>query len=283
MDKKERGLSYKQKLKKMIEQLGGMYNAHAHLDRSHTNDPYYWEHAGIEPEQAATYPLYLKQKVTGELHKGPAYCTEDLLQRMSSTVEEMIAVNTKRLDTLIDATSDIGMVAIDAALKIKKKYKDLIEIRIGPQPIFGFKNLESHPERWGIFKEAAKKCDFIGGLPEKDDAPNRIGYDKHLKLILELGIRLRKEVHVHVDQGNDPRENGTETLIEAVRWLGSPKIEGHIGPTVWAVHSISPACYDEPRHQKLMENMKRYNLGLLCCPRGAVTMRRIPSAQRTDP
>ena len=272
MDKTELWLSYEEKLRQQIITFGGMHNAHAHLDRAYTNNPYYWQHYGIDSELAANAnPLKVKQKLVGELHNGPAYKTEDLIPRMSFVLEKMIALNTRRVDTLIDATPDIGLVAIDAALEVKEIYKDRIDLSVGPQPIFGF-GRKNTPERREIFEEAAKKCDFIGGLPEKDDAPDRIGYDTHIREILKLGIRLHKEVHIHVDQGNNPRENGTETLIEAVRWLGSPVIEGHVGPTVWAIHSISPACYNEHRHNKLMENKKRYNIGLLCCPRASVTM-----------
>lgn len=266
---------YKKMAYSLIKGCGGWFNAHAHLDRANTLDPKYWVHAGIDPLEAATYPLYLKQNLTGELHKGLAYSENDLIKRMSDQIEQMVACKTRRVDTLIDATPDIGLIAVNSALRLKEKYKEKIDIRVGTQPIFGFKNPKENPDRWDIFREASIRADFIGGLPEKDASQSRIGFDEHLKMIIELGIELGKEVHVHVDQGNDPRENGTETLIEAVRWLGLPAIPGSDSPTVWAVHVISPSCYGDARYALLLDNLKKYDIGVICCPRAALTMRQL--------
>jgi len=265
--------SYEMILIDLARKYNGWINAHTHLDRADTLEAKFWVHAGIDPLEAATLPLSVKQNLTGELHKGLAYTKESLKERMERQLQQMIANGTKRVVSLIDATPDIGMVAIEAALGLKRKYRDKIDFKIGPQPIFGFKQEGS--ERWDMFREAAKISDVLGSLPEKDDSPNRIGYDRHLKLVLQLGIELGKEVHIHVDQANNPSENGTETLVEAVRWLGSPAIADSDEPGVWAVHAISPSCYDEYRFKKLLDNLKKYNIGIICCPRAALSMRQI--------
>lgn len=275
MSRKESLSLYKQRLIELAEGLGGWSNGHTHLDRANTLDPEYWQHSGIDPFEAATFPLEVKQNLTGELHKGLAYKIENLTARMEKQLERLISFNTRQVISLVDATPDIGLTAIEAALKLKNEFKDKIELIVGTQPIFGFKNPAENPDRWEIFKEASKISDLIGGLPEKDDYPTRIGFEEHLKMILRLGVELSKEIHVHVDQGNDPRENGTETLVEAVKWLGSPKIENYSGPTVWAVHAISPSCYGEDRFKKLLEKIKRYNIGIICCPRAALSMRQL--------
>lgn len=269
--------SYETILINLARQYGGWINAHTHMDRADTLDAAFWVHAGIDPLEAATLPLSVKQNLTGELHKGLAYTKESLQARMERQLKQMIANGTKEVVSLIDATPDIGMIAIKTALALKKKYQGRIDFKIGPQPIFGFKQEKS--DRWKLFRDAAEVSDVIGGLPEKDDAPNRIGYDRHLKLVLELGIELNKEVHIHVDQANHPSENGTETLIDAVRWLGSPKVNDSSDPGVWAVHAISPSCYDEYRFKKLLDNLKRHNIGIICCPRAALSMRQLRPIQ----
>lgn len=265
--------SYEQLLANLALTHKGWINAHTHLDRADTLGSAFWAHAGIDPLEAATFPLSVKQSLTGELHKGLAYTKDSLTERMELQLEQMIANGTKEVVSLIDATPDIGMDAIDIALLLKKKYKGKINFKIGPQPIFGFKSENS--DRWELFKEAAKLSDVIGALPEKDDSPNRIGYDRHLKMVLQLGIELGKEVHIHVDQANNPAENGTETLIQAVRWIGSPIIKKSTAPTVWAVHSISPSGYDEHRFKQLLDDLKMYNIGIICCPRAALSMRQL--------
>lgn len=262
-------------LLELIKEYSGLTNAHAHLDRGYTLAPEYWKGASIDPFEAATFSLAVKQNLTGELHKGPAYTRENLEMRMEQQLRRMAVFQVKSVTSLIDATTDIGMVAIDAALAVKERMRDTISLTIGTQPIFGFKNPAVNPDRWELFVEASKKVDVVGALPEKDEGPGRIGYDEHLRRVIQLGIELGKEVHVHVDQANDPGERGTEKLVEAVHWIGSPKIAGASGPTVWAVHAISPSGYDEQRRRKLWEHMKRYDVGVIGCARAALSMRQL--------
>lgn len=265
---------YEKMLSDLIRTHSGQNNDHTHLDRANTLDPIYWRHAGIDPLMAATYPLSTKQELVGRLHEGLAYTKKDLTKRMEEQLRQMIANGTKRVISLIDVTpGDIGLTAFEAALELKQKYAEKIDFRIGPQPIFGFK-AENH-ERWKLFCEAAKSSDVLGGLPEKDAEPGRIGFNAHLKKVLELGCKLGKEVHIHVDQANNPSQNETETLIEAVKWIGSPKVAEATGPTVWAIHSISPAGYDERRYKNLLDQQKKYNVGIICCPRAAISMRQL--------
>ncbi len=268
---------YGKNLLKFIQEYGGTVDAHTHLDRCYTLDPNYWRDAGIDPFEAATLPLSVKQDLIGELHKSPAYAKENLECRMTLALEKAIIFKTKKIITFVDVTPDIGLTAVEAALSVKEKFKDKIELQIGVHPIFGFKNPKENPDRWEIFAEAAEKekIEIIGGLPEKDDEQGKIGFDEHVQRIINLGIKLNKEVHIHIDQGNDPREKGTETVLEAVRWLGSPKIKNSGTPTIWLIHAISPSCYEENRFKEILGKIKKFNLGVIICPRAAISMNQL--------
>ena len=254
-----------------VKDLGGFYNAHAHIDRNSTLKLRYLQAVGIDPIEGASLPLRVKQNLVGELHKGPAYKHIDLKNRIKQNLENQYSMLTTTVDSMIDATSGVGLSVIDIANEVKEEVKDKMIFRIGCHPIFGFKE----EERWEIYKEAAKKCDFLGGLPEKDDKPTSIGYKQHLKRILLLGQELHKPVHVHVDQLNDPSENGTETLTRAVDWIGAPEIEGINEPTVWAIHSISPSCYSEKRFSRLINSLLKHKVGVIVCPSAAISMRQL--------
>jgi cytosine/creatinine deaminase len=276
MDWKESLSEYQKLLLAQAIEMGGWRNYHAHLDRANTLDPKYWKHTGIDPLEAATYSLKTKQNLVGELHKGAAYTHDDLEARMSAQIKKMISQHTRSVHSLVDCTADnVKLTAVETLLKLKEEFKDAIGIMVGTQPIFGFKNPKENPDRLEIFREGSKKADFIGGLPEKDASPTRVGYNEHMSIVIKLGIELGKEVHLHVDQENYPFENGTETLIEAVKWLGSPVIVNQNSPTVWAVHVISPSCYDENRFKRMLDGLKKYNIGVICCPRAAITMRQL--------
>src|SRR3989338_3948866 len=255
-----------QRLEQAVQKYGGLVNSHLHLDRSGTLDPRYLSHVSMDPLQASAYPLRVKQNLTGDLHRGPAYDPDDLRFRMRQRLDEMISVGTKTAYSFIDVSDDrVGLSAFEIALQLKAETHGQIDFQVGAYPIFGFK--DTKPRRWELFVEAAQRADFLGTLPERDDQayhPDHIGYDEHVRQTLRLAQELHKPIHYHLDQANDPHEKGMETILEAVRWLGSPTVEGLTGPTVWGVHVISPSAYDEPRFERLLESIRTYNIGVVC-------------------
>jgi len=257
---------------------GGYLNAHAHLDRAGTLDNKYLEHCGTTPLSASSVPLRVKQTLTGELHKGPAYEAKNLKTRMTRCLKLAAATRTKRLVSFVDATPDIQGTAIRAAVELRDGFKDIVDLSIAAHPIFGFKTDAKFPKsRWETFEEACAIADIIGALPERDSRPGSVGADEHIRRVLGLGKNLRKEVHVHVDQDNDPRQNQTLDLIQAVRWIGSPEIQGQERPTVWLVHAISPSAYSEEKFKKTLDGLKEHQIGIICCPRAALSMRQLRS------
>jgi len=272
---------YDRMLLEMVQGLGGFNNAHAHIDRADTLDEAYLRHINTTPLEASSLPLSVKQNLVGDLHRGLAYTEEDLRERMRRVINRLINYGTTSLATCIDATSDIsenGLLAFRVATELKKEFADQIKITIGPNPIFGFKKGSG---RWEIFVEAAKTADFLSGLPEKDEFVNlsshdgRVGFRQHLRMVLELGCELNKEVHLHLDQANDPNEIGTEILIEGLEWIGQPQIPNHCGPTVWVIHMISPSGYGEKRFNKLIDGLQKFNIGVIICPTAAISMRQL--------
>jgi len=264
-----------------VLKYGGFYNAHAHLDRADTLGDEYLRHINTTPLEASSLPLSVKQNLTGDLHRGLAYAKENLQSRMSAVLERLISYGTTKVDTCIDATTGVGkdgLLAISVAQELKEKFADRIKLRFAPNPIFGFKEGSG---RWEIFCEAAKVADFLSGLPEKDGTPKvppsdgRIGFECHLRRVIELGWELKKEVHFHLDQANNPEEQGTETLIEALRYLGCPQIPNHTGPTVWVIHAISPSAYSEGRFARLVDGLLEFNVGIIVCPTAAISMRQL--------
>jgi len=266
---------YTERLREQVKKYKGFINAHTHLDRAGTLDKKYLGHVGMDPIVASSYPLEVKRNLVGDLHRGIAYTKDNLEERIRKYLDLMIFFDTREVISFIDTTADeVGLSALEIALKLGEEYKAKINLKLSAYPTFGFKVDE--PERWEIYVEAAKRVDILGGIPDRDDKkehPRSVGYDEHIRKILKLGIELRKEVHVHVDQNNKENENGTETLIEAVRWLGQP-IERE-EPSVWAIHSISPSCYEEKRFNSLVEKLVRYNIGVICCPSAALSMRQL--------
>jgi cytosine/adenosine deaminase-related metal-dependent hydrolase len=253
---------------------GGLFNAHLHLDRAGTLDDRYMAGNGHRVLEDFHVSLHKKHSMIGSLHAGPAYDRDDFFSRVRGMLDAMIAVNTRRADTLVDVTADnIGLTALEWMLEIQREYRGRIELRCAAYSPFGFD--DSEPERWELMREGARRADFLAALPEADDTaeyPTHIGFEAHCERMLELAANLGKQLHVHTDQRNEDSEAGTERLVNTMRRLRGA---GRVGeePTVWAVHLISPSTYDEPRFRRLVDGMVECNLGVITCPSAAIGMR----------
>jgi cytosine/adenosine deaminase-related metal-dependent hydrolase len=271
---------------RLVAEHGGFYNAHGHFDRAHTLQDHFLRHIGTTPLEASSLPLAVKQNLVGDLHLGVGYTEDNLRERMSHAIEMQIAFGVTRIDTNIDATPDLpedGLLAIRVALELKEKYSDRVKIRIAPTPIFGFKE---GTRRWEVFVEAARRCDYLSLLPEKDDydetrpskKDGRVGFKRHIRMGVELACELSKEVQFHLDQMNIPGERGTERLLETLEVIDQPLAEEGSGqPMVWVIHMISPSAYSEERFARLVDKLLQYNVGIIVCPSAALSMRQLRS------
>jgi hypothetical protein len=165
--------------------------------------------------------------------------------------------------------------ALETFLKLKSAYAGKLDLQVGAYSPLGFK--ASEPERWELLLAGVRSADFMGSLPERDDQidyPDHIGFDEHCLRVIALSQELNKRVHIHVDQRNDPRESGTERIIKAAHQLGISSDRDQ-EPMIWLVHVISPSTYDEQRFQATLAALAELNIGIICCPSAALSMRQL--------
>lgn len=187
----------------------------------------------------------------------------------------MIDAGTSRVDTLVDLSpKTLGSSTFEKLLNLKKKVASEIDLQIGAYCPLGFRDDE--PERWQLVQEIAKESDLIGALPERDEQlmyPEHIGFRESTSRLLYLSQQLQKPIHIHVDQKNDPSENASEIVLEEMKKLGFKSPSGE--PQVWFIHVISPSAYEEDRFNELVKNMVTANIGVICCPSAALSMRQL--------
>ena len=267
---------YYKALNAAIKEHGGMFNAHLHLDRAGTIEKRYLPGLNIDPFENSHISLAQKHSLISTIHNGPAYEREDLSSRVGHYLDIMVAAGTTRASTFVDIGCDrIGLAALELMLEIKQQRREELHLEVGAYSPVGFK--DSEPERWALLEEGAACADFIGSLPERDDHhdyPDHIGFDEHCRRMLLLGERLGKPVHIHVDQRNDPTERGAEMLIEVIKTLGI-SARSSSDPMIWLVHVISPSTYTEVRFNALLEGLVQHNIGVICCPSAALSMRQL--------
>lgn len=249
------------------------FDPHVHLDRARTYEDEYFEHEG-GMAAFVDIPLKRKQTTTGVLHRGSAYTRKNLLERMRSVIDDKIAGGEVGMNAIVDCSVDIDDRVFRVAKELQAKYlKRNYDLRVGTYPIFGFKDWGS--DRFELIRRLAPEADFLMGLPERDDNPTHpIGFNGHLRVLLDLALEFNIPLQVHVDQTNTPVEDGTERLIDAVKWVVTAAGVKN-PPEIWAVHMISPSAYDEDRFKRLVDGLIENRIGVIVCPHAALSMRQM--------
>lgn len=249
----------------------GFVDHHIHADRVGTGerDLRYFEAEGGN-KGSADATLVAKQDNIGVLHRGDAFKYPQLLQRLSKLAEWKIAAGEKCAYFIVDCSPDIDGRAFRAALEVREKYKNRIDIKVGLYPIFGIKEWGS--DRWQHLLELAPRAQFVMGLPERDargDHP--VGFDGHLGLLYDLATEHRLPFQVHVDQTNTAGEDGTQRLISCIRML-SARVRPEDRPEVTAVHVLIDGKEDEERVQ-ILQDLKSLNMRVISCLHAGASMR----------
>jgi cytosine/creatinine deaminase len=267
-------------LREAVASKGGLVNAHLHLDRAGTLNtvsaaPGSQAHSVAE---ISSLSLASKHGLIPAIHESPEYEPERLGNRVEFYLDQIVSAGTRRAETLVDVTYDrVKLSALETFLNLKRRYARKLDLQVGAYSPLGFKRGE--PARWDLLLAGAHRADFIGSLPERDDRieyPDHIGFDEHCLRVIALSKELKKSIHIHVDQRNEPRENGTERVIKAVRQLGVSSDPSQ-DPMIWLVHVISPSTYDEPRFEATLAALVEFNIGVICCPSAALSMRQLRS------
>ncbi len=233
-----------------VERLGGIANHHAHFDKAYLINAETLRLSQVDMEKKWELYKYLKEN----------YTHDDLVERIGRGVQTMIDQGATYCRTMVDADSVVGLLPVQAALEVKKRYAGQIEFEIGVQPLQGVLDPASYEQ----YAEACALADFCGGLPSRD----RPQEEKHLDRILELAKKLGKCVDVHVDQENNPDQTETELLALKT-------IEHGMQGRVYGVHAISVAAKDEREQDRIIEKIVEADLGIIVCPSAALSMKQL--------
>lgn len=224
-----------------IKKNGGFVNAHAHLDRAFT----------LTKKSFSFGQVHLHQKwlLIDELKKRST--VSQIYDRMAYALERMLSQNVQAIGSFIDVDEVIKDKAIKAAVKIKDRYQKTIKIKFINQTLKGV--IDKKAYQW--FKIGAEFCDIVGSLPGKDHPFE----EKHLEIVFNEAKRLKKMIHVHVDQLNTQKEKETELLAKKTLEFGYQK-------KVVAIHAISLAAHPKAYREKVYRLMKKAGVMVVACP-----------------
>lgn len=231
-----------QHLEDQIAKSGGLVSCHAHFDKAYVITPETLKMS--EDHMEVKWELWKKVK--------QSYTHADLVERISRVTQMMIDQGCTVTRTNIDVDNTVGMMCVEAALEVKERFKDQIDLQICSQVLEGA--LDPKAQAW--IEQAAQYVDVLGGLPSYD----RPRQADHLDVIFDMAKRYNKGVDVHIDQNNDPDERDTEILAQKV-------IEHGLQGRVNAVHAASLSAQDDGYIRDVVKLIKQANMGVIVCPR----------------
>jgi len=258
MEEKIQKFPFKELFFKEVKRTPGMVNCHAHLDRAYTLTPDIWKQASALMEEKWILNREIKKKHTDE----------SIQERLTYCIEDFIKQGITACRTHVDADSVVGMLVVNAAAKVREKYKDKFTLQLVAHPLEGFLNTEgteSDKSKMDLFEEACAVCDVVGGLPSRDRAMKE-GDKKHAEFLFSVAKNLNKDLDVHMDQENNPHEKDCEWFVDMIEKEG---MQGR----VTLLHAISVACQTEEDRNRIYKKIADTGTNVTVCPKAAISMK----------
>src|SRR5260221_379298 len=219
-------------------------NGHIHLDKCHLQER-------MRPNKDYSFAECLELTWEHKAH----YTVEDILERAGRAIEEGILNGTTVFRAFADVDSIAKLRSVEGLLALREHWRDAVHIEVVAFPQEGIIRDAGTRE---LMAEAMRMgADVMGGLPwfEMLDEDART----HIDLCFELAKRYNKDIHMLVDDTDNPMSRSLEYL--AVKTMR----EGYQG-RVSASHCGALAAYDEVHARKVMDLVKAANVSISSNP-----------------
>ena len=219
-------------------------NGHIHLDKCFLQEK-------MRPNKDYTFGECLE--LTWE-HKA-SYTTEDILERAGRAIREGIMNGTTVFRAFADVDSVGRLRGVEGLLALREQWRDMVHIEVVAFPQEG---IIRDPGTSELMEESMRLgADVVGGLPwfEMLDEEAR----SHIDFCFELAKRYDKDIHMLVDDTDNPLSRSLEYL--AVKTMR----QGYQG-RVSASHCGALAAYNEVHAHKVMDLLKQANVSISSNP-----------------
>ncbi|HEU0001340.1 MAG TPA: amidohydrolase family protein [Ktedonobacteraceae bacterium] len=219
-------------------------NGHIHLDKCFLQEK-------MRPNKDYTFGECLE--LTWE-HKA-RYTTEDILERAGRAIEEGILNGTTVFRAFADVDSYAQLRGVEGLLALRERWRDVARIEVVAFPQEGIiRDAGTHE----LMEEAMRLgADVVGGLPwfEMLDDEARA----HIDFCFELAKRYDKDIHMLVDDTDNPLSRSLEYLVVKTMREG---FQGRVS----ASHCGALAAYNEVHAYKVMDLLKQANVSISSNP-----------------
>ncbi len=208
----------------------GLVNAHQHLDKSRLGEV-------MRPNESHSFMEAIE--ITIE-HKR-SYTVEEIADRAGAVIETAIVNGTTAMRGFADVDTIGGLTPVEGLLELKRRFEGRITFEVVAFPQEG---LIRDPGADRLMEQAMELgADVVGGLPWYEHLDAQV--HDHVDFCFELANRTDKDIHMLVDDTDNPNSRALEYL--AVR-----TIEEGYGGRVTASHCGALGAYDHNHAEKVI-------------------------------
>ncbi|MBI2880380.1 MAG: amidohydrolase family protein [Candidatus Tectomicrobia bacterium] len=195
-----------------------------------------------------------QEAIDATLEARRGYKTEEVFGRASQVVELAVRYGTTAMRGFVDVGPVGGLVPLEAVLRVKERYADLIDIQVVPFPQEG---LIRNPGAEELLVEAMEMGgDVVGGFPWFE--LSGVYAQEHIDRVFRIARRFDADIHMLVDdEPLAPHCRNIEQL--ALKTLA----EGYQG-RVAVSHACGLASYDEFSAERIIRLVKEADISVCC-------------------
>jgi len=180
----------------------GFVNIHCHLDKCLTSSwADVWEATKTGSPEAIPSATRLKERFT----------EDDIVNRASRALTSSVIAGTTAVRAFADVDTVGGLLAVKSLLRVKEKFRDVLDVQVVAFPQEGLLRDEGAEEL--LEKSMELGADVVGGMPwyERDgDAATR-----HTDIIFNIAKKYDKDIHTLIDDNTNPSSRNVEYLLQS--------------------------------------------------------------------
>jgi cytosine deaminase len=208
----------------------GFVNTHMHLDKCRLGEV-------MRPNESQT----LQEAIYITWDHKRDYTVEEMVERATPVVEAAIVNGTSAMRGFADVDTIGGITPVEGLLELKRRFEGRITMEVCAFPQEGIMR-DSGCDK--LMEQAMELgADVVGGLPWYEHLDRDV--HEHVDFCFELAHRTGKDIHMLVDDTDNPNSRSLE-------YLAARTLEEGYGGRVTASHCGAMAAWDDNYAEKVI-------------------------------
>lgn len=220
--------------------IPGLVESHIHLDKALIADRL--------PNKSGTLKEAIE--VTGKLK--PTFTKEDVEERAKKALMMLVKNGTTHIRTHSEFDPSQGFTGFETVMKLKKEFKDVIDIQVVAFPQEGIFKAEGTEEM--MYQAMEMGADVVGGIPYNDH-PTK----EHIDLVFEIAKKYDKPIDFHQDFKDDA--DGI-----SIEYVCKKTIEEGYQGRVSVGHLTSLAALSKEKLEPIIKLMNEAKISVMSLP-----------------